>query len=124
MEKLMLLRTIGFTTRDEIEDRVDFNVYEFESRIYWYDHFALHRWMKCLYEDRGGSCNGALVVKLTADDIERLEYEMFTGTIPSQQSILGLLGGRQYNRDWAFIVTARKALKEGITAGYKIVRRW
>ena len=60
------------------------NVAVFRKLHYWRKHPNLHGWMQDLYYAKGGTAESfnCVPVQLTAEDLDRLETAVRTGTLP------------------------------------------
>lgn len=81
---------------------------------YWRKHANLHGWMEKLYSDKGGTEEfNCVAMRLTAEDLDRLEDDMKDGL----GNVTGFFWGVSTDEDEAytqeFIKRARQAITDG-----------
>ena len=117
----MGLDMYAFTTKEKPATAVDFKVDEVSALHTWRKHPNLHGWMQDLYYAKGGTAESfnCVPVQLTAEDLDRLETAVRTGTLPDTTGFFyGDSDGSETEDDLAFIANAREALAEGLTVYY------
>ena len=92
---------------------------------YWRKHPNLHGWMEQLWNSRnGGNCDGStfngIELELTYDDLEVLEQDVVTGTLPGTSGFFfGNDSDDHYrDQDLEFIRNARAELFMGLKVFY------
>lgn len=117
----MGLDMYAITTKTELTVEVDFHAQEHEQIFYWRKHPNLHGWMEKLYREKGGqqkdfNCTN---VALNKDDIDRLEADIKSGSLPHTVGFFfGSSNGSELNDDLEFIAKARQAIQDGDTVFY------
>lgn len=117
----MGLDMYALTTEHQIDQDVDFNVEEATEFHYWRKHPNLHGWMQRLYVEKGGQDDlfNCASVKLTTEDLDRLETVVKAGTLPRTEGFFfGTSNGSETADDLAFIENARAQLAAGATVFY------
>jgi hypothetical protein len=112
----MGLDMYAYTTSEKIEALVDFKVPEDATRIsYWRKHYALDGWMGKLYRAKGGKDDfNVNPVRLTAEDLDRLEADIESGELYRGEHSLD----SAKDNDRQFLDDARAALEQGLTVIY------
>lgn len=111
----------SYSTTDKPANPVDFKVAEPRELHYWRKHPDLHGWMKDLYYAKGGSDRdfNCVPVILASDDIDRLESDILSDSLPSTSGFFfGASDGTEHADDLAFVAKARAALSAGLTVYY------
>lgn len=116
----MGLDMYAFTTTEDTKTDFGFKVVTAEELHYWRKHPNLHGWMEALYRARGGTESfNCVPLKLTADDLDRLEAAICGSDLPATEGFFfGVSDGSETEDDLDFIAKARKALAEGKTVFY------
>ncbi|MET4103960.1 hypothetical protein ABIE58_003408 [Roseovarius sp. MBR-78] len=117
----MGLDMYAFTTDRQIERGVDFSAEGATEFHYWRKHPNLHGWMERLYFEKGGQDEmfNCATVKLTADDLDRLETVVKAGNLPHTEGFFfGASDGSETEDDLAFIASARTHIEAGATVFY------
>ena len=107
-------------TKKKISKMVDFKNDEYEEFYYWRKHPDLHGWMEDLYASKGGKRVFNLTpVRLTLDDLDRLETDIREGNLPCTGGFFfGESDGTEVEDDLEFVALARAAIRDGDTVYY------
>lgn len=117
----MGLDMYAFATERQIDGEVDFSAEGAREVHYWRKHPNLHGWMERLYVEKGGQDElfNCATVKLTADDLDRLEAVIKAGRLPHTEGFFfGASDGSETDGDLAFITKARELIEADATIFY------
>lgn len=117
----MGLDMYAMITREKPERPVDFQIENASQLHYWRKHPNLHGWMEALYFEKGGTAASfnCSPVRLTLDDLERLEADILAGNLPPTSGFFfGETDGSETEDDLTFVKNAREAISEGYTVFY------
>jgi hypothetical protein len=111
----------AYSTPEQLTAEVDFKVTQMTELHYWRKHPNLHGWMRQLYDDKGGRDEqfNCVAVRLTADDLARLEEDVRAGRLPQTTGFFfGASDGTELEDDLRFVADAREALSAGLCVFY------
>lgn len=117
----MGLDMYAFATKEKPATQVDFKVEEARELHYWRKHPNLHGWMEALYRAKGGRDDdfNCVNLQLTADDLDRLEADIRSGSLPPTSGFFfGQSDGTEVMDDLAFVEKARAEIADGMTVFY------
>lgn len=116
----MGLDMYALTTCEQPETAYGFKADMAEEIHRWRKHPNLHGWMENLYFEKGGiELFNCIALKLTAEDLDRLEADVRAGNLPETCGFFfGASDGSENEDDLAFIAKARAAIAEGRTVFY------
>lgn len=118
----MGLDMLAFTTTDTIDQTIDIkqisdNCVQLHC---WRKHPNLHGWMEKLYRERGGTeVFNCLGIKLTLEDLDRLEVDLRNNALPHTEGFFfGQSMGDELEDDLDFVAKAKAAIASGKTVLY------
>lgn len=116
----MGLDMLAFKTKTHLPAEIDFSPTDAEELHYWRKHPNLHGWMGHLYRLKGGTEEFNLVnLQLTLQDLDSLEAVITTKNLPITSGFFfGQSDGSETADDFAFLVKARQAIREGYAVFY------
>ena len=110
---------------DDTKEFVNKTVEQPREIAYWRKHPNLHGWMEQLWNSRnGGNCDGSnfngIELEITWDDLEILELDIMSGTLPSTSGFFfGNEADEHYKeQDLKFVRDARAELFCGLKVFY------